>query len=351
VLIVSGKRSERDALAKRLDGQTRGLAAAGSAQALAAVHQTPIDLALIAWDLPDGPGLDLVAALREAQPGVTIIMLATDPTVDDAVRAMRSGVLDLVAPDDAELPARVRRGVARARLARQREQRIVRLRRVCHRLNSTRQQVTEHVGSLCNDLVNAYQELADHMSQISIASEFESLIRQELDVEELLRTVLEYVLAKAGPTNAAIFLPATSSDYSLGAYINYSCPKESADMLLDHLAGLLPPAFEDEQEVVCFETTAELADKVDDELDWMDDSRVIVFNCMHDGECLAVVTIFRDRAAPFPDTMMQLCATIRDLFASQLARVIRIHHRHLPKNQWNPFGESDEDFGDIDLAA
>lgn len=41
---------------------------------------------------------------------------------------------------------------------------------------------------------------------------------------------------------------------------------------------------------------------------------------------------------------------IRDEFALQLAKVIRIHHRHLPRDKWGRVGdglEADED----DLAA
>ena len=74
------------------------------------------------------------------------------------------------------------------------------------------------------------------MTMVTLASEFNSLIRQELDLESLLRVSVEFILGKSGPTNAAVFLPAASGDYSLGAYVNYDCPKDSAEVLMDQLA-------------------------------------------------------------------------------------------------------------------
>ena len=40
---------------------------------------------------------------------------------------------------------------------------------------------------------------------------------------------------------------------------------------------------------------------------------------------------------------------MRQLFADQLARVIRIHHRHLPKNKWgvlDPPAHEEDEWGD-----
>ena len=99
-------------------------------------------------------------------------------------------------------------------------------------MNTARIDVTSQVDSLCNDLVHAYQELTDQISHVTAVTEFAAVIRQELDVEELLRTTLEYLLRKLGPTNAAIFLPAAGDEFTLGAYINYDCTKEAGNFLL-----------------------------------------------------------------------------------------------------------------------
>src|SRR6185436_11876429 len=105
--------------------------------------------------------------------------------------------------------------------------------------------------------------------ELSIASEFNGLIRQELDVESLLRTALEFILAKTGPTNAAVFLPATSGDFSLGAYVNYDCPKDTADVLLDHLAVVIAPRMEHQAELKSLATPEELAAFLGDDAHWL----------------------------------------------------------------------------------
>jgi hypothetical protein len=250
----------------------------------------------------------------------------------------------------ADLVGALRTAFDRTRLARDREARIERLTRVCRRLNQARHEVTKQVSSLCGDMVNAYEELSGQVLHISIASEFNSLIRQELDVESLLRTALEYILAKTGPTNAAVFLPATSSDFSLGAYVNYDCPKDAADVLLDHLAGIVAPRMEGQTELKVLCGDQELHDFLGDDAHWLSGNNAITFACHHDGECLAVVILFRDRRNPFAASLVPGLRIIADLFGKQLARVIHIHHRHLPKDKWGGFG-ADEGEDDIDLAA
>ena len=60
----------------------------------------------------------------------------------------------------------------------------------------------------------------------------------------------------------------------------------------------------------------------------------------------------RDRITGYSPTLIDQLRLIGDLFAQQLARVIRIHHRHLPKDKWGAIGDVEEDGPDIGgLAA
>src|SRR5205807_1368176 len=135
-----------------------------------------------------------------------------------------------------------------------------------------RHEITKQVSSMCGDLTNAYQDLSDQVTLLSTASEFNSLIRQELDVESLLRTALEFILAKTGPTNAAVFLPATSCDFSLGAYVNYDCPKEAADTLLESLAGIIAPKMEHEAGLKILNTPEEIDGAFGEGAHWLSES-------------------------------------------------------------------------------
>jgi hypothetical protein len=345
VLLV-GARAQVQPIASSLPACRCSLAGT-LAELRTAIRSDAFDACFIACDTGDAEALRLVA---EASPRVAVVALSARPTLDHATELMRLGAVDLIAlpADPRELASRLADALARTRRARRLEARVERLRLVCRRLNDARQQVSSQVGSLCNDLVEAYQELSDKVTHMNVATEFSSLIRQELDVESLLRTALEFILAKTGPTNAAVYLPATSGDYSLGAYVNYDGPKDAADVLLEQLAGVVPPRLENEPGVVFLRSEPDLHAFLDQDAHWLGESGAVAFACRHDKECLAVVILFRDRRTPFAEDLKPVFQTIATLFGRQLARVIHIHHRHLPKDQWGGFSGPDDD---IDLAA
>lgn len=282
-----------------------------------------------------------------------VVYIARDPGFDLSVKAMRCGVSDLlrwpVAP--AALAESVRIAGEQSRAARAQGRRVQRLKRICRRLNTAREEVTQQVGGLCNELAAAYTDLAGQMEQVTMATEFSSLIRQELDVESLLRTTLEYLLTKTGPTNAAVFLPTGPREYSLGAYVNYDIPRETADVLLDHLADALPQRFENHEELLWSSTSHELSQWLAEGAGWIEGSTVLVFACRNHDECLGVATLFRDPSRPFTPEVIAQVELMRDLFTQQLARVINVHNRHKPKDKWPGFGEADEQDDDYGLAA
>lgn len=349
LLIVHPCRSSSQRLASDLRAWPIGCVHATSLSAAGeALADRDFDLVLVSLDLPDGSGLDLTREYAAA--GGIVLLMADNPSLDIAVSAMRAGAIDLLCPTAAptELMDRIVAALRRARVGRRQQERIARLRRVCRQLNTARQEVSRQVGSLCNDLVSAYNELSDQLGRVSIASEFGSLVRQELDIEDLLRTGLEYLLAKGGPTNAAVFLPDSAGEYTLGAYVNYDCPKEGAEAMFDHLANIIAPRFENARGLVVMEDEAELMDRFGDDARWLDGNACLVFTCRHDDECLAVVTLFRSPRQPFSSDFLSILPIVAETFARQLGRVIHVHHRHLPKDQWGTFGSDDSDYG---LAA
>lgn len=360
VLVVSPNARVRRRIAELMGVDGRRLISARTCgEAQAGVERERVDLAVIDHRV-DGDGLELCAALTHCRVDLVGVVLADQPTMDDAVRAMRAGAADLI-------PTRTRREAMHERLEAaaaiaerrmRRSDRVERLKGLCRQLNDARQEVSGHVGGLCNDLVDAYRDLSRQMADVTAASELNSLLRQELEVESLLRTMLEFVLAKVGSTNAAIFLPSSSGDYSLGAYVNYDCPRDSAEILLDHLANTMAPKFERQTTVLKTESRPDLEHVMGEDAEWLEDSTAMVVACEHEAETLAVILLFRDERKAFTPADERLLGLGAELFAGQLARVIRIHHRHLPREDWGKFDtESDSDsdfedgFGDIDLAA
>lgn len=350
-------------VSSRLDGERLRASLAGLAEwcevvtSLKAAHEAVasagVDVVLVAAELPDGSGLSLVEDLSNRVPGVACIVLARGSSLDEAVSAMRAGAVDFLHTTAGvhELVTRVRAASQRARLVQAREKMLDRLKKTCTTLDSARVEVSKQVSSLCNDLVDAYRELSEQMTQVTIAGEFSAQIRMELDVESLLRTALEYILVKTGPTNGAVFLPSTSRDFSLGAYVNYDCPKDTADMLLENLANTAAPRMEHEERILLLENDRDVREFLGEHAHWLEGNDVLVFSCRHEQECLAVILLFRERARPFPESLLLTLRTIADAFGRQLSRVIHVHHRHLPKEQWGAFGEPDDDSDDYGLAA
>lgn len=312
------------------------------------------DLILIDTRMGGGRGLELAEEASKTTPALVSAMLGDVADVDAALRAMRAGATDLieVTLGEDEMIQRLTSACERACRVRQREQRVAKLKRLCHQLNDARREVSGHVGELCTDLVDAYKELSSQLEDVSVTTELSSLLRQELDIESLLRTLLEYVLSKVGSTNAAVFLPSTSGEFSLGAYVNYDCPRDAAEVLMDQLADTLAPRFEEQTTVAALSGPIELAHYIGEEADWLGDASMLVVACRRDDECLAVISLFRDKRAAFTEHDVKLLQIISDQFARQLARVIHVHHRHLPKDQWGGFErDDDEGFNDLDLAA
>jgi len=293
-----------------------------------------------------------LAALA-AEQGVCVAILCDSPSPETAGSALRAGASEIFHRGlgaDA-LVLRLGNLLELARRTARKTQRTTRLQRICRRLSDAGRQVGHQMDALWTDVIFAQRELARTMNQATLSHEFGGLIRQELDLEVLLRTTLEYVLGKSGPTNAAVFLPATSGDFSLGAYVNYDCPKETVDILLDHMANVVAPRFEHVRDIAHLTDPREIRDKVAGDAVWIGDSHVVAFACRHQDECLAIFMFFRDSKLPYPEAFINQLRVVRDLFAAQLARVVRIHHRHLPKDKWGALGDPPSDGSDDGMTA
>ncbi|MHC5113120.1 MAG: GAF domain-containing protein [Planctomycetota bacterium] len=315
-------------------------------EARAALGKNRYDVILLSPKLPDGNGLDLARLVQQRTPSTKTIVFSETNSFPIALEALRSGAVDYIRTSAGldEFRARVEAASEKCRTERRRDDRLRKLQQLCHDLNSAREEIAEQVDSLCSELADAYQELTDQMGEVAMASEFRTLLRQELDIEDLLRTTLEYLLGKTGPTNAAVFLPDSDNLYSLGAYVNYDCPRDSIDRLLDHLCHAICPQMADESELVAFSDADEFAEWMGIDGGLLAESQVIAFACRHKGECLAIFVLFRNLATPFEPQLAGTLDVLRQIFGEQLAQVLNVHHRATP--QWPK--DADEGFDDYD---
>ncbi len=97
ILIVEDKESLRTMLRRTLEG--RGLRAQESGDAYDArrrLQSTRFALVLTDLRLPGGSGFDVLAAAREADADVPVIVMTAFGTVEEAVRAMKEGAADFL---------------------------------------------------------------------------------------------------------------------------------------------------------------------------------------------------------------------------------------------------------------
>ncbi|MFO0833034.1 MAG: hypothetical protein U0637_14475 [Phycisphaerales bacterium] len=268
------------------------------------------------------------------------VMALPGPTMELAGLCLRHNFADLIdtcCPAH-ELRRRLESAAKRTLLERRRRNQERRRRRdvddMRAALERSRDALAEQVGGVCEQLAGSYRDLTGQLKTVALASELETLLRQELDVESLLRTTLEFTLRKVGPTNTAIFLPGSSGDWSLGAYVNYDCPRECAEEMLEKLCHVVAPGYEDRPGLHVLANAHALCASGEEPLPWMDDHALVIYSCVHEGECIAVVAAFRDRRTPWGEPAVTTLRLIGELFGKQLHRTIRTHHRHIRKAAW-----------------
>jgi DNA-binding response OmpR family regulator len=353
VLLVTPSRTQRDMLAAQLT--TRGFSvhhAAGAEEALQLLSPggpaRGVQSVLVAWALSDGDAVELVETMVRRRPHLAPIVLADDLDHEQALHAMRCGAADVLParPDADTLTRRIAQAVARRRPAAELDRRARRALRLCRTLEGARAELAQRVGELCEEMAALTRDMSRASARTAATSELNALIRQDLDVEALMRTALEFLLARLGPLNAAVFLPAPSGDLSLGAYVNYDGPRDGAEGLLEGLADAASRA-EHAIGPVVMHGQEEIEDRLGIDLPWTAQSSMVALPCRERDECLAVVLLFRDRAVGFSEEHLWLLRRAGELLGAQLARVVRTHKRH--KGGVADAGQGQDD--DLDLAA
>ena len=122
ILIVDDENNMRRILTAILQDEGHVVVeAAGAKEAIERISTAQFDLVLTDQKMPDGTGLSVIAAARDADPSLPVVMLTAFATVDLAVEAMRQGAFDFIAkpftPDG--VLAVVRRAAERAELLRE----------------------------------------------------------------------------------------------------------------------------------------------------------------------------------------------------------------------------------------
>mgnify|MGYP002633006293 FL=1 len=291
-------------------------------------------------------GMQMIRDIQSSSPSTRAVIFGTAPTPDCLVEAIRSGVSDWISlpVDRSRVPERMEQIMARVRAHRSRENQLEELTETCEQLTTSRDEMSDQVDVLCGDLASAYRTMREQMSDVAMSSEFKALISQELEVEDMLRTSLEFILKKIGPTNAVVYLKEGNQKFGVGAYVNYQWQDTDLMPVLQELGDLMCPSMSTEHELVQFNDTEELAREVGGHLSKLSGSQLAAFSCHQDDECMAVFALFRDEDKGFTEEDATTLDVLRTLISSQLAQIIRVHKRSKP--EW-PDEPSEDSWGDL----
>ena len=318
------------------------------AEVMRHVVSSSLDLVLVSSSVDVGSLAPVVAQAKRIASATRVVVVGDRPGTRTLLEAMRAGISDWIDPADGHdtLDGRIAAALELAREERTRDARIARLKGICRKLSITREEFSSQLDSLSEGLAQAAEEARERADDAAAAGELRGLLSQELDVEDLLRTTLQYFLTKTGATNAAVFLPGSRSDqFGLGAYVNYDCPRATAQPLLTRLAEEVCPRLAAGDDIVRFDDTDEFVEAVGFEAAVLEDAELIAWPARHGDECMGVFFLFRSRSEPFRDELAGLIDVLRPVFAAQMAKLVRIHHRS--RFQW-PEAASDESSVDED---
>jgi DNA-binding NtrC family response regulator len=122
ILIVDDEPHMRRVLAVNLRQQQYGVKeSAGVREARQSILAEDFDVIITDQKMPDGEGLEVLAAALEADPAISVVVITAFATVELAVESMRQGAFDFITkPFQPEVVlATVRRAVERTRLLRE----------------------------------------------------------------------------------------------------------------------------------------------------------------------------------------------------------------------------------------
>ncbi|MBA4029089.1 MAG: hypothetical protein C0475_08160 [Planctomyces sp.] len=350
-LVISLNQARRDALLEAaLEAGTRAEPCDSPEAALDLLDR---GYQLIVYDVPRCTAGALRFVRQMGRRELATVLVCPDVSFDEAVEAMRAGACDIVSgrigtPEVARRiasAARQRRPETAQATPDAAPQAAPPAARPSDRAAEppTERLVAGTIGR-ARPLSEARQRDAAAEAPDALVAKLAAQMRHELDVEALLRRCLEFVLAQVGPTNAAVFLPATSGDYSLGAYVNYSIAKDHHELLLDHLANTAAPRLDGLARATLMPTDAAITLRAPEAAPWLEGQGLLAVACRAPSdatgpECLAVLALFRDKATPFSLKCVDLLDRVSPVFAAALARVVRVHNRHLPPDKWGKIGE------------
>jgi DNA-binding response OmpR family regulator len=290
----------------------------------------PADVVVVNLQINDNAGLELLRKLRKAHPAAETIAMSRLQRTELCVDALRAGATDMligtITPED------IRKSLdsiaARRADAQRLTARNTRLRLVCKRLNKARHEISQQVDLLCNDLVRAYQEMAQQLNHAQVTTEYAAMLADELEVEGILRRTMEWILKKLGPINAAVYLPDADRKFALGAYLNLDTEADAA--LISSIGQTIVSSAESAGRAIALASDEQLTEHYSNDAALMHGRTWLASSCFSKRECLAVLVIFRRQNEPIDAHLQALVEAVCPLLGEKIEEALDLYNRMNP---------------------
>ncbi|MSR70284.1 MAG: hypothetical protein EXS17_08070 [Phycisphaerales bacterium] len=275
--------------------------------------------------------------LHRVYPDARIVIVGDLPSASVVTEFFRAGVSDWIETDewksDAGVAARFAKAIETAVGGRVRAERLGVLENACRKLTAERRALEAKLGGAFANLAGAEESARDREGVASMQAECRTLLAQESEVEAVVELTTQYVIARVGVTNAAIFLM-DQGQYRLAGYVRDDLARKSAGGLIEHLAGVWCERVVAHGECVRFGPCDPPPGRFAELAGLLPGRAVFAFGCpkMNEHHGSAVIVLFRDGQRPFSSDFEKVARAVAPAFASTLARVQRVLTRAQP--QW-----------------
>ncbi len=296
LLVVDADSKTADLVRTAADTLTQVRQATSIDAAQAEMLRQPAEIILVNLQIGDHAGVELIKTFKRRYGNSDIVALSRSRRSEACLDAFHAGASDmLLAPYAArDIQLVLAAATERRQETLRRQQRHERLRTTCRRLNKARHEISQQVDLLCNDLVRAYQDMAQQLNLTQHAAEFAQSLAGELDVEGVLRRTMEWILKKLGPVNAAIYLPNGDDQFALGAYLNLDT---QADAPLIETLGKTLVLQARGATALTLEEDGVIDELFGEEGAPLKGRQWLAIGCHTPRECLGVLVVFRSKAA------------------------------------------------------
>ena len=246
------------------------------------------------------------------------------PDVGQAVELLRDGAIDYLGWDvsDEVLRRRLREAVGRRWLAERTDRRLARLKVAVRRLNVARRNVGRKVDLLCNDFIDAYDQVAAQVESVRRERHVRELLDGAEDLEQLLCHAMDWLLRQLGHCNIAIFLDDDNGGNELAAYMKHTVAGEPS--LTDWLREEVVPETRRRggKLLAAPEVFASRVDPLCPLQVEMLDQHTLAVEAQYLAEPLGTFVLFRDEAKPFTETEQATLSLVADAFATALTALV-----------------------------